>query len=76
MNQLAASDQVLYVSLGNVSSNGVDALSQVMGGCRHMFHHIDQEGDVAPSMFYDVHVWKHARPRQDINGGILQEGGG
>ena len=72
----AASDQVLYVSLRNVSPNGVDALWQVMGGCRHMFHHIDLWGDVAPYMFYNVHVWRHARPRQDINAGIPQEGGG
>ena len=31
-----------------------------------MFHHINLWGHVASCMFYDVHVWRHARPRQYI----------
>ena len=83
----AASDQILYVSLGpnpnpnpnpdsKVSPNGVDALPQVMGGCRHMLHRIHFWGNVAPYMFYGVHVCRHARPRQDISCSIQQEGNG
>ena len=59
----AASDQILYVSLGKVSPNGMDALSQAMGGCRHMFHHINSET-----------MWPHTCSKMFMSGDMLDHG--